>query len=106
MKDRLLTLVLGIFNFNQHNYVIDERGGYWVKDLTGKYILGYNYITGYYAGHYIRFSQMIGIEFLNTLEKRLDERIPDITKNWRFNPEIIKDEELEYSKCDMVIVEK
>jgi len=106
MTNKLMTLLLGIFNFNQKNYIIDERGGYFVTDITGKYILGYNYITGYYAGCYIRFSQLVGIELSYKLESSIDEHLPDLTGNWRFDPGLIQeDKEEKYVKCDLLIHE-
>lgn len=90
MKRKLTNIFTGLLNLHNNNGIlIDTRGGYWVYNLSGKCIIGYEFCKGQYAGYYIRFSQLVDKCLLPNLENALNKHTPDLTKNWRFNPDII-----------------
>jgi len=88
-SNKLASLLIGIFNFNQQSNIVDERGGYFVRNLTGSAVIGYNYISGRYAGYFYKFSQSVDVALLPRLERSLDDRIPNLLGVWQFNPDLI-----------------
>lgn len=87
---KLKSLLTGLLNLQDNNGVlVDARGGYWVYSYSGKAIIGYDFCKGQYAGYFIRFSQIVDKCLLANLENALDNHTPDLSKNWRFNPDII-----------------
>lgn len=96
---KLMTLTLGLFSLRQNPVFIDERGGHWVYNLSHTAVIGYNYICGQYAGHYVKFSQAVSVALMDRLEESLDSHTPNLTGLWQFNPDIIAN----FEKVDLII---